>query len=118
VLKRLAIILPLLFALLSFKVSASVLVLTGGLISTESAIAEVKENSIHHWVDSEESNSFEEFIEEQEEEEESESFNHVEFNFYSLNHKGFFSTRQIKCRKVKRKLFMLYKSYKIDCCKF
>jgi ABC-type glycerol-3-phosphate transport system substrate-binding protein len=117
VLKRLSIILPLLFALLSFKVSASVLVLTGGLISTESAAAETKENSIHHWVDSEESNSFEEFIEEQEEEDSETSFT-LDFNFYSLDHQTITTTRQIKCRKVKRKLFILYKSYKIDCCKF
>ncbi|MFA9220579.1 MAG: hypothetical protein ACEQSL_05280 [Sediminibacterium sp.] len=117
-LKRLSIILPLLFALLSFKVSATVLVLTGGLLNTESAEAESKENSIHHYIDSEHSNSFEEFIEEQEEEEDSESSLNFHLSFYHQNNTAFISTRQIKCRQVKRKLFMLYKSYKIDCCKF
>jgi hypothetical protein len=118
VLKRLSIILPLLFALLSFKVSATVLVLSGGLLNTESAEAEAKENSIHHYVDSEHSTSLEEFIEEQEEEEDSESSLSFHFSFYHQNHTAYISTRQNKCRQVKRKLFMLYKSYKFDCCKF
>ena len=116
--KRLTIILPLLFALLSFKVSATVLVLSGGLLNTESAEAEAKENSIHHYADSEHSKSFEEFIEEQEEEEDSESSLSFYFSFYHQNHTAYISTRQNKCRQVKRKLFILYKSYKIDCCKF
>lgn len=117
-LKRLSIILPLLFALLSFKVSASVLVLTGGLISTQSSAAESKENAIHHWVDSEESKVFEEFIEEEEEEEDSESSESLHFSYLFPAHCIYAAPRQIKCRKVKRKLFMLYSSYKIDCCKF
>ena len=117
-LKRLSIILPLLFALLSFKVSATVLVLSGGLLNTESAEAEAKENSIHHYVDSEHSNSFEEFIEEQEEEEDSDSSLSFHFSFSYQNHTAYISTRQNSCRQVKRKLFMLYKSYKFDCCKF
>jgi hypothetical protein len=118
VLKRLSIILPLLFALLSFKVSASILVLTGGLINTETSATEAKENSIHHYSENGAKTSFEEFIEEQEEEEDSESSLSVYFTFYYFNHSEFGLTRQVKCRKVKRKLFMLYQSYKIDCCKF
>lgn len=92
------------------------MVLTGGLVSTESSAAQAKENSIHHWVDSEDGRSFKEFVEE--EEEESESSLSFEFQFNSF----FFPTanpnRHANCRKVQRKLFMLYQSYKIDCCKF
>ena len=117
-LKRLTVILPLLIALLSFKVSASILVLTGGPLNTETSATGAKENSIHHYSESGAKTSFEEFIEEQEEEEDSESSLSVHFTFYYFNHSAFGLTRQIKCRQVKRKLFMLYKSYKIDCCKF
>lgn len=117
--KRLAIILPLVFALLSFKVSASVLVFTGSLLGTEASVNQTKENSIHHYSESGTKTSFEEFIEEQEEEEEdSESSPSIQVSFYSFDHSTFGSTRHVKCRKVKRKLFMLYQSYKIDCCKF
>jgi len=117
VIKRLAIILPLLLALLSFKVSASVLVLTGGNVSAETNLSEEKENAIHHWSDSEKQSAFEEFIEEQEEED-SEFSVSIQFSFFSTTQTAFSSSRQVKCRKVKRKLFMLYKSYKFDCCKF
>ena len=117
-LKRLSIILPLLFALLSFKVNATILVLSGGLLNTESAEAESKENSIHHHGDSQCGNSFEEFIEEEEEEEEedSESSNEFLFDFYFASQDVFNKSRHVTCHRVKRKLFLLYKSYKIDCC--
>ena len=119
VLKRLSIILPLLFALLSFKVSASILVLTGGLINTETSATEAKENSIHHYSESGAKTSFEEFNEEQEEEEEdSESPEQFHLRF----HKSILSNENThthcELRAVRRKLFMLYQSYKIDCCKF
>ena len=94
------------------------MVLTGGLLNSEASASEAKENSIHHYSESGAKTSFEEFIEEQEEEEESESSLAVQVSFYSLNHSAFGLTRQVKCRKVKRKLFLLYQSYKIDCCKF
>jgi hypothetical protein len=55
-----------LFALLSFKVSASILVLTGGYIQTEST--EDVGKSIRHFTDCEQANIFEEYIEEGEEE--------------------------------------------------
>lgn len=118
VLKRLFVILPIVFALLSFKVSASVLVLTGGLVSTEVSSLPLKEKSIHQWVDSNTNGAFEEFVEEQEEEEDSESSLCFQFVYYNTNDEAFSKERQVKCRKVKRKLFLLYKSYKIDCCKF
>jgi hypothetical protein len=118
VIKRLTIILPLLLALLSFKVSASVLVLTGGYVSAETNLSEEKENAIHHWSDNEKKSAFEEFIEEQEEEEDSEFSIGIQFSFFSTTQTAFSSSRLVKCRKVKRKLFMLYKSYKFDCCKF
>ena len=116
-LKRLFIILPLLFALLSFKVSASILVLTGGLLNTEAATTEAKANSIHHYSESGAKTSFEEFIEEEEEEEEdSESSNEFLFDFYFASQDVFNKSRHVTCHRVKRKLFLLYKSYKIDCC--
>jgi len=80
VIKRLSIILPLLFALLSFKVNASILVFTGGVVSTEAQITQKKENAIHHWVDNEEQSNFNEFIEEEEEQESAISL-HFSFNF-------------------------------------
>ena len=94
------------------------MVLTGGILGTESNVTDSKGNSIQHWIDSEQSNSLEEFVEEQEEDDDSESSFVLDFNFYRLNHHSTATNRQIKCRKVKRKLFILYKSYKIDCCKF
>jgi len=119
VLKRLFIILPLLFALLSFKVSASILVLTGGLFNTEAATTEAKANSIHHYSESGAKTSFEEFIEEEEEEEEdsesSEQF-HLRFHRSILSNES--THAHCESRAVRRKLFMLYQSYKIDCCKF
>ena len=118
-LKRLAVILPLLFALLSFKVSASILVLTGGYIQTEST--EDVGKSIRHFTDCEQANIFEEYIEEGEEEEEeddSEISAGFHFNFYSTECSASNSSHGFVCRNVKRKLFILYQSYKIDCCKF
>jgi hypothetical protein len=96
------------------------LVLSGGLLNTESAEAESKENSIHHHGDGQCGNSFEEFIEEEEEEgeEDSESSNEFLFDFYFASQDEFNKSRHVKCHRVKRKLFMLYKSYKIDCFNF
>ncbi len=94
------------------------LVLTGGFVSVETNLTEEKENAIHHWSDSEKHSAFEEFIEEQEEEEESDFSMGLQFSFFSLRHTPITSSQQVKFRKVKRKLFMLYKSYKFDCCKF
>jgi hypothetical protein len=115
VLKRLAVILPLLFALLSFKVSASILVLTGGYIQTEST--EDVGKSIRHFTDCEQANIFEEYIEEGEEED-SETSSSVYFSFYQTDRSASNSSQGFVCRNVKRKLFLLYQSYKIDCCKF
>ena len=118
-LKRLTVILPLLLALLSFKVSATVLVLSGGLLNTESAEAEAKENTIHHYSESEAKNSFEEFIEDEDQEEEdsesSEQF-HLGFHKIILSNESAHNHRESLA--VRRKLFMLYQSYKLDCCKF
>ena len=118
-LKRLTVILPLLIALLSFKVSASILVLTGGYIQTEST--ENVGKSIRHFTDCEQANIFEEYIEEgeeEEEEEDSETSSSVYFSFYQTDRSASNSSQGFVCRNVKRKLFLLYQSYKIDCCKF
>lgn len=118
-LKRLSIILPLLIALLSFKVSASILVLTGGLLNTEAAATEAKENSIHHYSESGAKTSFEEFIEEEEEEEEdSESSEQFELRLHRSILSNESTHAHCESRAFRRKLFMLYQSYKIDCCKF
>ena len=117
-LKRLSVILPLLFALLSFKVSASILVLTGGYVLTEST--EDVGKSIRHFTDSEQANVFEEYIEEGEEEQEddSETSAGFHFNLYSTECSSANSIPRFVCRNFKRKLFLLYQAYKIDCCKF
>ena len=117
-LKRLSIILPLLIALLSFKVSASILVLTGGLLNTEAAATEAKENSIHHYSESGAKTSFEEFIEEEEEEEDSESSEQFELRLHRSILSNESTHAHCESRAFRRKLFMLYQSYKIDCCKF
>ena len=118
-LKRLSIILPLLFALLSFKVSASILVLTGGFIQTESNTTDEPGKTIRHFTDFEQANIFEEYIEEgEEEEEDSDASSSVYFSFYQTNRSASNSSHGFVCRNVKRKLFLLYQSYKIDCCKF
>jgi len=103
--------------LLSFKVSATVLVLAGCLQNSESAATEAKENSIHHYSESGAKSSFEEFTEEEEEEdsEPSEQF-HVGFLVAILSNES--TSSNCKSRAVRRKLFMLYQSYKIDCSKF
>jgi hypothetical protein len=119
VLKRLTVILPLLFALLSFKVSASILVLTGGFIQTESNTTDEPGKTIRHFTDFEQANIFEEYIEEgEEEEEDSDASSSVYFSFYQTNRSASNSSHGFVCRNVKRKLFLLYQSYKIDCCKF
>jgi hypothetical protein len=120
VLKRLAVILPLLFALLSFKVSASILVLTGGFIQTESITTDEQGKTVRHFTDFEQANIFEEYIEEgeEEEEEDSDTSSSVYFSFYQTNRSASNSSHGFVCRNVKRKLFLLYQSYKIDCCKF
>ena len=118
-LKRLTVILPLLFALLSFKVSASILVLTGGFIQTESNTTDEPGKTIRHFTDFEQANIFEEYIEEgEEEEEDSDASSSVYFSFYQTNRSASNSSHGFVCRNVKRKLFLLYQSYKIDCCKF
>ena len=120
-LKRLAVILPLLFALLSFKVSASILVLTGGFIQTESITTDEQGKTVRHFTDFEQANIFEEYIEEgeeEEEEEDSETSSSVYFSFYQTDRSASNSSQGFVCRNVKRKLFLLYQSYKIDCCKF
>lgn len=107
--------------MLSFKVSASVLVFVGSFGSSETNFNQEKERGIHHWSDSEQISFFEEFIEEEEEEEEEEDSEFskcYEFSAFSLTQNGFSSSRLFKCRRVERKLFMLYQSYKIDCVKF
>jgi len=119
VFKRLLVILPILFALLSFKVSASILVLTGGLIQSEAASSIAKENSIHHYSESGAKTSFEEFIEQEEEEEEdSESSEQFHLRFHSSILSNENTHAHCESRAVRRKLFMLFQSYKIDCCKF
>jgi len=121
VLKRLSIILPLLFALLSFKVSASILVITGGFIQTESLTTDEQGKTVRHFTDFEQANIFEEYIEEgeeEEEEEDSETSSSVYFSFYQTDRSASDSSQGFVCRNVKRKLFLLYQSYKIDCCKF
>ena len=119
-LKRLTVILPLLFALLSFKVSASILVLTGGFIQTESNTTDEPGKTIRHFTDFEQANIFEEYIEEgeEEEEEDSDTSSSVYFSFYQTNRSASNSSHGFACPNVKRKLFLLYQSYKIDCCKF
>lgn len=120
-LKRLTVILPLLFALLSFKVSASILVLTGGFIQTESNTTDEPGKTIRHFTDFEQANIFEEYIEEgeeEEEEEDSDTSSSVYFSFNQTTRSASNSSHGFVCRNVKRKLFLLYQSYKIDCCKF
>ncbi|MFM1770958.1 MAG: hypothetical protein RLZZ71_100 [Bacteroidota bacterium] len=119
-LKRLSIILPLLFALLSFKVSASILVLTGGVIQTAYTATDDKGKTVRHFTDFEQANIFEEYIEEgeEEEDEDSETSSSLYFGFYQTNRSESNSSQDFVCRNVKRKLFLLYHSYKIDCCKF
>ena len=93
--------------------------LTGGLINTEAEATEAKENSIHHYSESGAKTTFEEFIEEEEEEEEdSESSEQFHLGFHrSILSNGITQTH-CESRAARRKLFMLYQSYKIDCCKF
>lgn len=116
-LKRLTIILPLLLALLSFKVSASVLVLTGNFSSPEFHQNESKGQHFQMWVESDSSDSFEEFIEE-EEEPESESVSNIYFLLFSESKLATIPSCSVPFSRQQRKLFILYKSYKIDCCKF
>lgn len=93
------------------------MVLTGGLFNTEAATTEAKANSIHHYSESGAKTSFDEFLEEEEEEEEdSESSSEFHFDYYFASQDVFNKSRYVTCHRVKRKLFLLYKSYKIDCC--
>jgi len=109
-----------LFALLSFKVSASILVLTGGFVQTESITTDEQGKTVRHFTDFEQANIFEEYIEEgeEEEEEDSETSSSVYFSFFQTDRSASNSSKGFVCRNVKRKLFLLYQSYKIDCCKF
>lgn len=115
--KRLIVILPLMFALLSFKVSASVLVLTGNFSAPVIHQAETKGHQFQIWIESEASDTFEEFIEE-EDETESDTLNNFYFFLFSESSLSSSPTEAEPFVRQQRKLFILYKSYKIDCCKF
>lgn len=116
-LKRLALILPFLLALQSFKVSATVAFFLAPTAEAVSLHAE----KYHHepfafnalMVEEEELSYFEELTEEEEDELESASFLIIGNLAGKLTYAS--GTTQSSLRSQRRKLFILYNSRKVDC---
>lgn len=116
-LKRIALILPFLLALQSFKVSATVAYFLAPPSETVSLHAE----KYHHepfaynalMVEEEELSYFEELTEEEEDELESSSF--VIFGGLALERNYSLGKTSTSLRSKRRKLFILYNSRKVDC---